>query len=580
MIKQAILLLAVVAPIFLRAQNIGIGTNAPHSSALLDISSTNKGMLVPRLTSLQRENIANPANGLLVYDTDKISFWYYGDGAWNEIKTNQGNELWQIKNDSVNHTSSRYVGVRTDVAGKPPAATLEVNGSLLIQSEITSGKRNPTPAQTITMTNGGFENLPAEDSVHRLFDPGGANINYADNQYGTTTVFAPSATGAGYKVHFNPADFGIAQGDTLWISPYPFPECREQYYYRYANVALAPADLYISSNNTFFRFVFRSNADGITAKGFDITITKLYTVAGQTKPVTAIGKSFFFDPEKGALHSGLYQAGEAGNNSLTIGYSLAPGEHAVAVGNSTASGNYSFSSGFLTKASGISSFAGGSNSFATGGMSLAYGDGAFAEGGKSVALGSGRAIGFGAFAAGQGATANGMCSAAFGWLTTANGAYSTVIGIYNDPIQPPNNTPNASPLEPLFIIGNGSNFNTRSNAMVVRYNGNAEISGYTRLGTAADNSPGIKMKEIQSVNTASTQGASVTTAHGLTRSKIIAMNVLLNYGNGDVIPGFRGTTGYEYSIAYDDVNIYIYNITGNSANILSKPLKITIMYKE
>ncbi len=580
MLKKVILLSALMVPILLNAQNIGVGTNTPHSSALLDISSTSKGVLVPRLTTLQRENITDPSNGLLVYDTEKISFWYYGDGAWNEIRTNQGNELWQIKNDSVNHTSSRYVGIRSDLTNKPPAATLEVNGSLLIQSGITSSKSTPTAAQTTTITNGGFQNLPEADSVHRLFDPGGANVNYSNNQNGTATVFAPTATGAGYKVHFNPADFGIAQGDTLWISPYPFPECRDQYYYRYTNIVVAPADLYVSSNNTFFRFIFRSNGDGTTARGFDITVTKLYVVAGQTKPVTAIGKSFFFDPEKGALHSGLYQAGEAGNSSLTIGYSLAPGNYAVAMGYSTASGNYSFSSGYATKATGLLSFAGGNSSSATGGNSFAYGDGALAEGTRSVALVSGRATGFGAVAAGEGATANGILSTALGMGTMANGLYSTTIGAFNDSIVPAENNLTPAPTDPLFIIGNGTTYNTRSNAMVVRYNGNTDISGYTRLGTVADNAPRIKIKEVQSINSATTQGGSVITPHGLNRFSIIAMNVLLNYGNGDVTPGFRGTPGYEFSIAYDDVNIYVYNISGNSANILGKPLKISVTYKQ
>ncbi|MBL0358127.1 MAG: hypothetical protein IPP72_15225 [Chitinophagaceae bacterium] len=53
--KKIITLFMVVMPFFAKAQNVGIGTNSPNSSALLEISSTNKGMLVPRLTTLQRK---------------------------------------------------------------------------------------------------------------------------------------------------------------------------------------------------------------------------------------------------------------------------------------------------------------------------------------------------------------------------------------------------------------------------------------------------------------------------------------------------------------------------------------------
>ncbi len=60
--------------------NVGIGTLSPKPSALLDIDaapSNNKGMLVPRLTAVQRLAILSPANSLLVFDTDSSCFFYY-----------------------------------------------------------------------------------------------------------------------------------------------------------------------------------------------------------------------------------------------------------------------------------------------------------------------------------------------------------------------------------------------------------------------------------------------------------------------------------------------------------------------
>lgn len=49
---------------------VGINTTTPDASAALDIVSTNKGVLIPRVTTAQRLAIATPAPGLLVYDTD------------------------------------------------------------------------------------------------------------------------------------------------------------------------------------------------------------------------------------------------------------------------------------------------------------------------------------------------------------------------------------------------------------------------------------------------------------------------------------------------------------------------------
>lgn len=58
--------------------------SAPLESAMLDVSSSDKGMLVPRMSSSNRTSITSPANGLLVYDTDSSRFYYY-DGGWNTV---------------------------------------------------------------------------------------------------------------------------------------------------------------------------------------------------------------------------------------------------------------------------------------------------------------------------------------------------------------------------------------------------------------------------------------------------------------------------------------------------------------
>jgi len=57
--------------------NVGIGTVTPDPSAILDLSTSNKGFLAPRLTAAQRLTIVNPVDGLLVYDKDSLCFFYY-----------------------------------------------------------------------------------------------------------------------------------------------------------------------------------------------------------------------------------------------------------------------------------------------------------------------------------------------------------------------------------------------------------------------------------------------------------------------------------------------------------------------
>jgi uncharacterized protein (TIGR02145 family) len=68
------------------AQNVGIGTNTPNASALLEVSSTSKGFLSPRMTAAQRTAIFSPVNGLLVYQTDyPVGFYFFKEGVWTRL---------------------------------------------------------------------------------------------------------------------------------------------------------------------------------------------------------------------------------------------------------------------------------------------------------------------------------------------------------------------------------------------------------------------------------------------------------------------------------------------------------------
>src|SRR5262245_13530657 len=67
------------------AQNIGINNPAPDASSLLDLTSTTKGFLVPRMTTTERNAIPAPAIGLLVYDTSLNRFYYYDGTLWQPV---------------------------------------------------------------------------------------------------------------------------------------------------------------------------------------------------------------------------------------------------------------------------------------------------------------------------------------------------------------------------------------------------------------------------------------------------------------------------------------------------------------
>lgn len=69
---------------------LSIGTTNPVASAAFDVQSTTRGILVPRMTSVQRTAIASPATGLMVFDTDSVSHFQYTGAIWQNLYNTGG----------------------------------------------------------------------------------------------------------------------------------------------------------------------------------------------------------------------------------------------------------------------------------------------------------------------------------------------------------------------------------------------------------------------------------------------------------------------------------------------------------
>ncbi|MCB0792357.1 MAG: hypothetical protein H6595_04840 [Flavobacteriales bacterium] len=87
---------------------VGINNPTPHASALLDLTSTNKGLLMPRMTTAQRSAIASPATGLLVFDSTANAFYYFNGTVWVMLST--GPSGWGLNGNSGTNPAINYVG--------------------------------------------------------------------------------------------------------------------------------------------------------------------------------------------------------------------------------------------------------------------------------------------------------------------------------------------------------------------------------------------------------------------------------------------------------------------------------------
>ncbi len=157
-----VLLLLLALPFAAQAQSVGIGTTAPNASAAFDVVSTAKGALLPRLTSAQRAAIANPATGLIVFQTDGTPGYYYNSGppatpVWDQIATAAGTAV--TAGNGLTKTGQNIV-----LGGTLTQATTIAQGSnvfALTGGNVGIGTAAPTQklevAGTVYSTSGGFK---------------------------------------------------------------------------------------------------------------------------------------------------------------------------------------------------------------------------------------------------------------------------------------------------------------------------------------------------------------------------------------------------------------------------------------
>ncbi|MDO5981724.1 fibrinogen-like YCDxxxxGGGW domain-containing protein [Flavivirga spongiicola] len=172
MIKTPYVLILLYLSVYYSFGQVGIGTTAPDTSSILDITSTTQGFLAPRMTQNQRDAITSPAEGLLIYNLDSNCFQYYKGAVWSScLGESQSNKL---DCNSINSNGNYTVGVPLTIANTVTIDVLvnsydtynittnTVNGysfsasgtfsSLGVNTITLTGSGTPLAAQTDTFT--------------------------------------------------------------------------------------------------------------------------------------------------------------------------------------------------------------------------------------------------------------------------------------------------------------------------------------------------------------------------------------------------------------------------------------------
>lgn len=141
---------------------VGFNNPNPDASSILDLKSSNKGLLIPRMDSTSRKNITTPAAGLLVYDTDLKTMYQY-DGGWKRFISGSivKNQMSLPFSLNLNSTTSGMVIPRMTSAERDAMGTSIPMGTLIYNT-----------------TTGCFEVMSFETTVVPLIDNSWINSTY------------------------------------------------------------------------------------------------------------------------------------------------------------------------------------------------------------------------------------------------------------------------------------------------------------------------------------------------------------------------------------------------------------------
>lgn len=403
------------------AQNVAVTDDEYYvadPSAMLDVKSIDKGILIPRLTKTQREAISSPANGLMVYDTNYKSFFYYDGKSWlsfPQLSTSvtEGEALFAVLNSLGDTVFAVYNdGVKVSV----PTGTKGKIGGFAVSGR-TSTKSSEVDYLRVT---------PDSTRVY-------VSDNPVKGRIGGFAVSGRTSTKVGYNEYFNVS--GAAASSVSVINP---GEARMLWYPKseallVGRVLVEHPDS-VGLNSLATGYESKAIGDWSQALGFKSIARSNYSTAIGKNAVANGLNSFAFGNEAVAYSDDAFAIG---SGALAIGKkSFAFGSVGVdTLGDKTdnpkAIGDYSFAIGLGTKSTGFGATSLGANTTADGDFSISLGYYSYTSGSRAIALGPySQATGTGSTAFGYNSKATNTSAVAGGGENFASGIGSVALGTF------------------------------------------------------------------------------------------------------------------------------------------------------
>jgi len=199
---------------------VGINTTSPNASAALDITSTNKGLLIPRMNATQRDAIASPENSLLIFNTSNNTVEVYKNTCSCWVTMNDGgntpaNSLVNTAPTagSLNYTGNFRAGGTATIVYTYTDAQGDAQGATTIQWEIANDNIGTARTNLVTGASATFTTVDAGRYVRAKVTPRAAtNILNGIDYFGAWTLVDPASVPYGSALSVTGT---VAQGSLL-----------------------------------------------------------------------------------------------------------------------------------------------------------------------------------------------------------------------------------------------------------------------------------------------------------------------------------------------------------------------------
>ena len=282
--KKVLLLIGLLSQIAIA--QVGIGTITPNSSAALDITSTDSGILIPRMSESQKNMISSPVTGLMIYQTDAIEgFWYYDGSIWKALDKT---DSWDLTGNAGTNPGSNFIGTTDDT-------------DLMF-------KRNSTISGRIGQTNTALGTRALNNNTSGNFNTGIGALaidNIADGNYNTAIGYGSMGgmTGGDENVGVGKFALNRNEGDS--------------------NTALGNSVLGFSTTGEFNTAIGRRAMAANITGSYNVTVGADTDVSSSGSYSTAIGYSAVAGGNYNTMLGAIAGLNGSGDNLIAIGYNAA-----------------------------------------------------------------------------------------------------------------------------------------------------------------------------------------------------------------------------------------------------------------